>query len=219
MRKQATLVGMMLMFFWLPLSQRGAAAQTEERSWTELPIFIVGREIALALPDLTYVQGKALAIRADGLDMDVKKTSDGKLHPKGKTSIPRASVSVIELRTKRRGRFPLAAKVVGGAGTLGGMILGGVLGNIGNNSGDGNPILIGMAAGAVAGAVGGVLLGRQLDMEEETVFIRVVPDTPDVQAAPASGASRRSDDRGYWRVGSEAVVDSMSASPRRIWPR
>ncbi|OFW00143.1 MAG: hypothetical protein A3H94_03410 [Acidobacteria bacterium RIFCSPLOWO2_02_FULL_60_20] len=185
MRKQTMFVGMMLMLCWLPLSQRRAAAQNEvERSWSEIPS-IVGSEISLALPDLTYVQGKALAIRADGLDMDVKKTSDSKLHPKGKTTIPRALISVIELRTKRRGRFPLAAKVVGSAGSLGGLILGGVLGN---KSGDGNSILIGMAAGTVAGAVGGVLLGRQIDMDSETTFIRILSEptvgsavAPDVQ--------------------------------------
>ena len=185
MRKQTMFVGMMLMLCWLPLSQRRAAAQNEvERSWSEIPS-IVGSEISLALPDLTYVQGKALAIRADGLDMDVKKTSDSKLHPKGKTTIPRALISVIELRTKRRGRFPLAARVVGTAGSLGGLILGGVLGN---KSGDGNSILIGMAAGTVAGAVGGVLLGRQIDMDSETTFIRILSEptvgsavAPDVQ--------------------------------------
>ncbi|HEX9595236.1 MAG TPA: hypothetical protein VF982_00020, partial [Anaerolineales bacterium] len=169
-----------------------AEAQNEvERTWREMA-FVVDHEIAISLPDGVYVQGKALAVRPDGIDMDVKKTSEPSLHPKGKATVPRSSISSVELRTKRRSGRSIGAKSVASAASVGGLILGGV---VGEKFGSGDSILVGMAIGTVAGAIGGVLVGRQLDMEGETVFIRVVADTPDARAAPASGASRRSDDQ------------------------
>jgi hypothetical protein len=214
--RRLTLITLSL-FLLTALNGSLAEAQNEvKRTWSEMA-FVVDHEIALSLPDGTYVQGKALAVRPDGIDMDVKKTSEPSLHPKGKTTVPRSSISSVELRTKRRSGRSIGAKSVASAASVGGFILGGV---IGEKFGSGDSIFVGMAVGTVVGAVGGVLVGQKLDTEQETVFIRIVPDTPDVQAAPASGASRRSDDPGYWRVGNEAVVDSISpSSPRRIWPR
>jgi hypothetical protein len=214
--RRLTLITLSL-FLLTALNGSLAEAQNEvKRTWSEMA-FVVDHEIALSLPDGTYVQGKALAVRPDGIDMDVKKTSEPGPHPKGKTTVPRSSISSVELRTKRRSGRSIGAKSVASAASVGGFILGGV---IGEKFGSGDSIFVGMAVGTVVGAVGGVLVGQKLDTEQETVFIRIVPDTPDVQAAPASGASRRSDDPGYWRVGNEAVVDSISpSSPRRIWPR
>ena len=194
-----------------------AEAQSEvKRTWREIA-YVVDHEIALSLPDGSYLQGKALAVRPDSIDMDVKETSEPNLHPKGETTVPRSSISSIELRTKRRSGRSIGAKSVASAASVGGLILGGV---IGRKGGSADSTFVGMAVGTIVGAVGGVLVGQRLDTEQESVFIRVVPDSQGEQAAPASGASGRSDDRGYWGVGNEAVVDSISSSsPRRIWPR
>jgi hypothetical protein len=158
------------------LSRRLAAAQVEiERPWSEIPS-VVGHEVALVLPDGTSIRGKVLAVQADALAMDVKKTSDKRLHPKGRTTISRSSISVIELRQMRRFRI---GRLVGGlAGWAGGVLLGYV---IGGNAGHGEGAFASAGVGALVGGVGGAVLGGYAGgaSDRRITLIKIIPEAPE----------------------------------------
>src|SRR5450759_5889079 len=64
-------------------------------SWEELSGLVIDRKISTTLPDGTRLEGEALAVRPEALVLDVQKTSNKKLHPKGQTEVPRAAVSEV----------------------------------------------------------------------------------------------------------------------------
>src|SRR5512138_3042574 len=85
-------------------------------TWSEFAARVKpGCAIRMALPDGTQIEGRLLAVRADSMDLDVKKTSNKQAHPKGAATLERRSVRVVEVRPGRwKGRLigtvaPLAA--------------------------------------------------------------------------------------------------------------
>ncbi|MBI3934702.1 MAG: hypothetical protein HY316_08400 [Acidobacteria bacterium] len=186
MLKQATLVGMLLMFCWLPLSQRRAAAQNEvELYWSEIAPLILGQEIAVVLPDTTQLRGKPLAVRADAMELDIKQTSDRRLHPKGKTTIPRSSISAVELRKMRK--FRIGTIAGGVAGVLGGAFVGALAGaGIGEIAGNGTDAVLGGMLGAVAGMGPGAIVGGRVGRkyDRRSTLIRILPEAPDTAKPP-----------------------------------
>jgi len=216
MRKQTMFVGMMLMFCWLPLSQRIAVAQTAvELPWSEIAPLIVDREIALALPDGTYIRGKALAVQADDLEMDVKKTSDRRLHPKGQTTIPRALVSVIELRKMRK--FPIGAIGGGAAGYVGGVYLGYGIGRIATKEDEIGVPLLGGTIGGIAGAIVGGRLGHRLD--QRNTLIKIIPEPPESPLDPTRTGSEAMDFDDSGLAARETRSDSISGMSGAAGPR
>ncbi|HEY2015393.1 MAG TPA: hypothetical protein VGH38_17935, partial [Bryobacteraceae bacterium] len=70
-------------------------------AWEELAALVVDRKITTTIPDGTRLEGEALAVRPEALVLDVQKSSNRKLHPKGQTEVRRLDVSevrVIRLR-------------------------------------------------------------------------------------------------------------------------
>jgi hypothetical protein len=96
---------------------RGGSAPRAELDWDELAQTIVDKEIALVLPDGTDIQGLALAVRPEALVLDVRKTSDRKLHPAGQAAIPRASVRLVKV-VRRSGPFKMAGGLLGAFGGI-----------------------------------------------------------------------------------------------------
>jgi hypothetical protein len=154
------------------------AQNVERRPWSEL-VVVVGHEIALSLPD-GYVEGEALAVTDEGLEIDVAKTSNARVYPKGQTTIPRSRVSVIRLR-KSDDRAPrVASATIGQAAIMGGLF------GLGSRGGLRTSLRgVGVQIGAAAA---GAALGRRLDNRKVETLIRVVPE-PGV--APARPAERR----------------------------
>ena len=66
-------------------------------SWEELSALVIDRKISTTLPDGTRLEGEALAVRPEALVLDVQKTSNKKLHPKGQTAVPRPAVSEVRV--------------------------------------------------------------------------------------------------------------------------
>jgi hypothetical protein len=64
----------LLLFAQLPVAY--SATKPTEMRWSELGPFIAGREVSTVLPDGTFVRGRALAVDADALVLDVSKSSD-----------------------------------------------------------------------------------------------------------------------------------------------
>ena len=137
-----------------------------EMKWSELSPMITGHHVTISLPDGTAVQGEAVAVRDDTILMDVSTPVKG--YPKGSGSVPRASISLIDLeRTKGSWGRTLGTVV----GVLGGVTLGGYVAVTKNQSGGGaTATFLGIAA---AGSVIGYYAGKGID--KRVTHIKIVP--------------------------------------------
>jgi hypothetical protein len=70
--------------------------------WHELGPRITGHKVALVLPNGTHIEGKVRSVEPDALRLNVSKTSDRKLLPKGERLIPRQSVSLMRVTEYRK---------------------------------------------------------------------------------------------------------------------
>ena len=140
------------------------------RTWDELSRMIQGMEIRMILPDATLIRGQALEVRPDVLVVDVRRTSNPRLHAKGRTEIPRSDVSTIELFSRRsRGANPDAGAI--GAG-LGAVVASPLLLYLGETN-----KVSGWAALAIliGGAAGGAMVAHRLHDNPPDLLITVVP--------------------------------------------
>ena len=108
--------------FFCVLLVPGASGREVQLKWNEIAALTVGHDVQLKLPDGATVRGEGLAVRQDSFEINVLETSQPAEYPKGQLSVPRASLSVIEVR-KARG---IGGRVVGTViGMVAGMIVGG----------------------------------------------------------------------------------------------
>lgn len=154
--------------FFCVLLAPSALAREVQLKWNEIATLTVGHDVQLQLPDGATVSGEALAVRQDSFEMNVRQASRPALYPKGQVSIPRASVSVIEVR-KERG---IGGRVVGTVlGMVAGMIVGGeVAGHSGMSEG---PALGTFFASTAGITTIGYAAGSALD--HHVTLIRIVP--------------------------------------------
>ncbi len=139
-----------------------------ELKWSELAPLIGGQRVSLVLPDGTCLSGEAIAVRDDGLLLDVKKVSGPTKHSKGSASIPRGSVTLITLE-RMRGSWGRSLGTV--VGVLSGVVIAGyVAATTADSAGAGIPLFLGMATGI---SVAGFYTGREFDKRVTT--IKVVP--------------------------------------------
>ena len=88
----------LMVAFGMLAQQTALAAPKETRiTWNELSDLAVEKKVSTVLPDGTRLEGDVLAVRAESLVLDVNKTSNRKLHPKGQQEVPRASISEIRV--------------------------------------------------------------------------------------------------------------------------
>src|SRR5438093_3849774 len=71
--------------------------------WEELAGVAAGKDVELLLTDGTRLKGELLIVRPDALSIDVIKTSNKRIYPKGQREIPRAAVSEFEMRRLKNG--------------------------------------------------------------------------------------------------------------------
>jgi hypothetical protein len=103
---------------WAGAAWAGQAGQASLQ-WSELGPRIVGKKVELVLPDGTSVRGKVRAIDPAGLRLDISKTSDKRVQPKGSHTIPRQAVSVLRVTGYRKiGRLLCTVGVLAAAGAL-----------------------------------------------------------------------------------------------------
>jgi hypothetical protein len=146
-----------------------AGAREIQSKWGELAPLVTDRKIALVLPAGTHIQGKVLAVEADGLRMKVTKTSDRKVLAKGERLIPRQSVSVLKLTEYRKlGRLLCT---VGSVAVVAAVI---ASQEIDVYEGPAVILVPTMATvGTIGVGVGGYFAGKRIDRRE--VLIRVLP--------------------------------------------
>lgn len=77
-----------------------AAARTQRLTWSELGPATQGKgkKIMMVLPSGTRIQGEVVSVEPQALIVNVTKTSNRGEVDKGRTSVPRSSVSVFETR-------------------------------------------------------------------------------------------------------------------------
>jgi hypothetical protein len=142
------------------------AQDVETRPWSEI-LMVVGHDVALALPD-GYVEGKALAVTPEALEMNVQKTSNADVYPKGHATIARSLVSVIRLRRSDGGAPRVATQTIGQAAVIAGFA----------GLASRNPVRSSLrSAGVQIGASTlGVAIGRRLDDRDVETLIRIAPE-------------------------------------------
>jgi len=152
----------------LGLSPATAGTSKVEVRWNELSQLILGHTVSLVLPGGATVAGEVQAVRDHSLSLDVRKTSDSKVQPKGTASIPRASVTTLRM-TDAKGTGGRILGVV--VGVVVGMVAGGEI--VAHTSRITEGAAVGTFTGvAIAGATGGYYAGRSVD--RHTTIIRVV---------------------------------------------
>jgi hypothetical protein len=90
-----------------------SAADGVQAKWNELPGLVQGRTVDALLADGTWITGQVLDVVSDALTMQVVKTPDPRTYPKGKVSIPKSSIRVVRV-TSRRGYWRAVAALIGG---------------------------------------------------------------------------------------------------------
>lgn len=153
-----------------------AAADEIQLPWSEIAAFVDHKTVALVLPEGAMIEGKVLAVEPDALVLDIKKSSDPRAHPPKQSSIPRSSVSVLQLKQVKGNRRWLGAAIgAGGGGVAAWLLAEGVF----HVSGEGlnpskAPVVVGAVAGIVAGATAiGYFVGRGGD--KRVTFIKIIP--------------------------------------------
>jgi hypothetical protein len=153
-----------------------AGADEIQLPWSEIAALVDHQKVALVLPDGTMIEGQVLAVEPDALVLDIKKSSDPRAHPAGQSSIPRSSVSVLQLKQLKGNRRWLGAVIGAGAGSVAGWLLAEGVFHV---SGEGlnpsrAPVVVGSVAGLVAGAAAiGYFAGRKGD--QRVTFIKIIP--------------------------------------------
>ena len=149
-------------------STASAGTSRIEVRWSELPPIILGHTVSMALPTGVAVSGDVVAMHDDSLTLEIRKTSDARLQQKGEASIPRASITTLEMTESNRT-----------GGRIVGVVVGAVLGMVGGaeiaihssaSNTEGGAVGT-FSAVAVAGAFGGYFAGKSVD--HHTTLIRV----------------------------------------------
>jgi len=154
------------------------ARPTERRStWDELSRMITGMDIRVVLPDATRVRGRAIEMRPDALVIDVRRTSNKRLHMKGRTEIPRSDVSTIELFIRRSPGDRSVEQIAGGIGAaIGAVAVSPLLLRLGETDKISNSAawatFIGAAAGGAVIAIG---ITHRYHANSNHVLITVIP--------------------------------------------
>jgi hypothetical protein len=116
------------------------------------------------------IKGEALEVRPDALVVDVRRTSNPRLHAKGRIEIPRSDVSTIELFSKpSRGAHPNVGAIGAGLGAVGVSPLLYYLGEKNTLS------TLAALAILIGGAAGGAIVARRLHGNPPDLSINVVP--------------------------------------------
>ena len=145
-----------------------------ELQWGDLSPLIVDKKVTLQLPDDVTVKGRVLAVRDDGLYMNIKKRSKKKAYPKGPTLIPRADVSLIEFRRKPGIKYRAIL-------TSGGAVVGaGLMVALISGAGEGGNVWGPIALFAGLGGGLGYAIGDSADTK--LMRIKIVDDPPQTEA-------------------------------------
>jgi hypothetical protein len=135
--------------------------------WSDVGSLILDEKIRVSLPTGAVVEGKVLAFHPESLELQIQKTSDNTIQPKGKIVVPRTSLHLLKLLKPRKKWRIILTSV--GAGVA--IPLWAFSEYSYNESGGASPPPLGvmMAVGGAAGYLGGWALDRP---KEVTITIQ-----------------------------------------------
>ena len=147
----------------LPAAEKKPAdLPTIHLQWSDLGPMITGHQVRLTLPDGTRVRGEALSVEPQALVLDIRKTSNRRIWPKGETAIPRASVSEFRLIKTEGNSWRVIGTVLAGVG--------------GAALGIGIAIFSPPAGAAVAAGITGLGFWGGWESDHNTRLVTVAPD-------------------------------------------
>jgi len=130
--------------------------------WSDVGVLILDQKIRMSLPTGAVVEGKVLAVHPESFDLQVQKTSDSTIQPKGKIAVPRTSVHLLKvLKPQKKWRIILTSVGAGAAFPLW------AFSTYSNNESGGAappPLPAMMAIGGGLGYLGGWALDRNHDV-------------------------------------------------------
>ena len=140
--------------------------------WNELDSHVTGKKVAMVLPDGTALKGKVRGVAPTGLQLDISKTSNKRVQPKGLHTIPRQLVSVMQTTEYRKmGRIVCT---VGALAVAGALVARAATSSSSQLEG---PLAIVLPAVGVVGTAGagvaGYFFGKAID--KRVTVIRIVP--------------------------------------------
>jgi hypothetical protein len=158
---------------FLLAASSGAGLAQVRVTWSEFSTKVTPRHaIRMVMPDGTHIEGYPLQAKADALDIHVTRTSNKQAHPEGNATIPRESVSVVQMRRPRR-----AGKLIGALAPIGvgaAIMAAGIAGNQGSDAVYGYAVVGGLTMGL--GAPAGFFVGRAVDRRFDEFVI--IPEPP-----------------------------------------
>ena len=142
------------------------------KTWENLSPEVTNVFISLTLPDGTRLRGLGRGVHSDVLILDVRRSSNHRLHPRRRgTQIPRAGVSIIDVYLRHRSAGNPAEAIGFTVGVVAVTPLAYYLGET-NKGGLGIAVWV---AGAVAGAYIGHHFFNRDPVDESHVRITVAP--------------------------------------------
>ena len=155
----------LVMLSWSAPRMGAAAKEQRQIPWEGLAA-LAGQKVKVTMPDRERIEGRALALEADALAVDIQKTSNAATYPKGKFLVPRATLTAVDV-DHPGARWRVVGVVVGGG-------IGFVLAVLATAAGDDSkakPLAAVLAVGAVAIPVAGYFMGRAADRHTITYVI------------------------------------------------
>jgi hypothetical protein len=167
---------MLSALFCVSLCSATLSARPLERveAWDKLAMDISNQAINLALPDGTRLRGIGRGVEADELVLEVRRSSNTRLHAKGITRIPRSEVSIVDVYLRHQSNSTRGAAIGVGAGLAAASPAAFYLGST-NHQGLGGAVLV---AGAVAGWYIGHHFFDQNRTDSSHLRITVAPPQP-----------------------------------------
>jgi hypothetical protein len=147
----------------LPCATAGSVDE-RQTDWPGLSV-VVGHRVRVLLPDGERIEGKATALEADALAIEVAKSSNRKTYPKGRFLASRATLRAVDVVEPSTIHWRIVCTVLGGAigyGALRGAI------NLAKSSDLGGA---GVGAVAVGIPLAGYLIGNAADRRVVTYVI------------------------------------------------
>ena len=146
------------------------AVSPERLTWEELPQ-LVGKHVSIPLYDGGAVAGKVREVQADALLIEVSKSTNPEVHPKGLMRVPRAKLHVLDLHGKGLKYRVIGTALGFAAGAAGGAcvafgVQGGPFGD--ESGGAAGAGMIGVMAGVT---VAGYAVGNAADRRTTTIQI------------------------------------------------
>jgi hypothetical protein len=171
------LVPLVVALLLVPSEGFSAVKDEIQLPWSDIAPLVQDQKVSLVLPGGAAIEGRALAVEADALVLDIKKSSDSRSHPRGRNSIPRSSVSVVQLHQIKGNRRWLGAAIGAGGGGVGGWFLAEGVFHVSGEGLNRTSAVVGSVAGLVAGATAiGYFAGREGD--RRVTFIKITPSNP-----------------------------------------